>query len=455
MALELCAAQLSGESITLKVEPHHTVADVMHQLERSFRAPILALVAESGRLSPKTRLAEVMEGPRIDTTVVKGFWQDQCYRNRRAAALRCSNGALRITGDDLSATFSEVLQVCSTRDAFAGVRANGELWTWNSLDAPELSDVQCLVATDGAFAARMRTGAVVTWGCEEKGGNCLQVRSDLVDVRQICSSRGAFAALTGSGRVVVWGQRESGGYLPSHRAARLQRVVRLVASSGAFAALTEGGTVLSWGSPQHGGELPQLTDVVEIYASYRAFAFRRSDGQVITWGGASPGGQRPFDLGARRLHGVVGSNAAFAGILEDDTVVTWGAHDECEGFDKVKHELFDVESLCSSSGAFAALRRDGAVRCWGDAALGGHGKAETATALVATLGAFAVLRSDGRVTCWGHRFSGGEPGSVAAQLTEVVLLTSSEVAFTALRADGTVLRWGHPYYTRCNLYPAE
>ena len=31
-----------------------------------------------------------------------------------------------------------------------------------------------------------------------------------------------------------------GGYLPSHRAARLQRVVRLVASSGAFAALTEG-----------------------------------------------------------------------------------------------------------------------------------------------------------------------------------------------------------------------
>jgi len=24
-----------------------------------------------------------MEGPRIDTTVVKGFWQDQCYRNRQ------------------------------------------------------------------------------------------------------------------------------------------------------------------------------------------------------------------------------------------------------------------------------------------------------------------------------------------------------------------------------------
>ena len=38
-------------------------------------------------------------------------------------------------------------------------------------------------------------------------------------------------------------------------------------------------------------------------------------------------------------------------------------------------QRFDVESLCSSSGAFAALRRDGAVRCWGDAALGGHGEA--------------------------------------------------------------------------------
>eukprot|EP00435_Cladocopium_sp_Y103_P059300 s1025_g21.t1 len=113
-------------------------------------------------------LAEVIDGPRIDTTVVKGFWQDQCYRNRRAAALRCGrSGALRIVGDGLNATFSEVLHVCSTRDAFAGVRANGELWTWNSKE-PQGG----LVATDGAFAVRTRSGAVVTWGCEEKGGKC-------------------------------------------------------------------------------------------------------------------------------------------------------------------------------------------------------------------------------------------------------------------------------------------
>ena len=41
--------------------------------------------------------------------------------------------------------------------------------------------------------------------------------------------------------------------------------------------------------------------------------------QVLTWGGVS--GARPLGpvkLGA--LRGVVGSNAAFAGILEDDTV---------------------------------------------------------------------------------------------------------------------------------------
>eukprot|EP00435_Cladocopium_sp_Y103_P055980 s1025_g18.t1 len=46
---------LSGERISLKVEPHQTVADVIHLLETSFRAPILALLTESGRLSPKTR----------------------------------------------------------------------------------------------------------------------------------------------------------------------------------------------------------------------------------------------------------------------------------------------------------------------------------------------------------------------------------------------------------------
>ena len=37
-----------------------------------------------------------------------------------------------------------------------------------------------------------------------------------------------------------------GGYVPSHLAARLQRVVQLVASSGAFAALTEGGWAAWW-----------------------------------------------------------------------------------------------------------------------------------------------------------------------------------------------------------------
>ena len=45
--------------------------------------------------------------------------------------------------------------------------------------------------------------------------------------------------------------------------------------------------------------------------------------QVITWGGAGAQHPPPADLGAlgARLRGVVGSNAAFAGILGDDDTV--------------------------------------------------------------------------------------------------------------------------------------
>jgi hypothetical protein len=46
----------------------------------------------------------------------------------------------------------------------------------------------------------------------------------------------------------------------------------------------------------------------------------------------------------------------------------------------------------SAAAAAPSPRCAGTVRCAAGAALGGHGEAETATALVATLGAFAVLR---------------------------------------------------------------
>ena len=62
--------------------------------------------------------------------------------------------------------------------------------------------------------------------------------------------------------------------------------------------------------------------------------------QVITWGAAGAQHPPPADLGAqgaRRRRGVVGSNAAFAGILGDDDTVPRDLWDPAVAIGGVHH----------------------------------------------------------------------------------------------------------------------
>jgi len=63
-----------------------------------------------------------------------------------------------------------------------------------------------------AFAALTDDGCVVTWGNNDSGGDCGQVKSELSrDVEYVYSSWHAFAAVKKSGQVVVWGHPLHGG----------------------------------------------------------------------------------------------------------------------------------------------------------------------------------------------------------------------------------------------------
>ena len=72
--------------------------------------------------------------------------------------------------------------------------------------------------------------------------------------------------------------------------------------------------------------------------------------------------------------------------------------------------------------AFAAIRSDGSVVTWGDAACGGDSSAvkeklHDVQQIQATLGAFAALLADGSVVTWGRRKAGGKSKrSRAAQI---------------------------------------
>ena len=100
---------------------------------------------------------------------------------------------------------------------------------------------------------------------------------------------------------------------------------QLAATEGAFALWCHGGsTIVGWGDPRRGGDSSavrdQLRGVRQIQATTRAFAAILADGSVVTWGDAAFGTSAVQD----RLRGVQQIQAtrgrACAAILEDGSV---------------------------------------------------------------------------------------------------------------------------------------
>ena len=67
----------------------------------------------------------------------------------------------------------------------------------------QLRNVQRIQATDGAFAAILESGAVVTWGRADCAGDSSQVQGQLRNVQHIQATAFAFAAIVESGNVVT------------------------------------------------------------------------------------------------------------------------------------------------------------------------------------------------------------------------------------------------------------
>ena len=66
---------------------------------------------------------------------------------------------------------------------------------------------------------------------------------------------------------------------------------------------------------------------------------------------------------------------AFAAILEDGCVVTWGPADFGGDSSAVQDQLRGVQQIHATHRAFAAILEDGSVVTWGDAFFGGDSSA--------------------------------------------------------------------------------
>ena len=102
---------------------------------------------------------------------------------------------------------------------------------------------------------------------------------------------------------------------------------------------------------------------VQIQAYRDAFATILGDGSVVTWGGVSCGGDTDTDAVQDQLKAVQqiqASRAAFAAILTDGSVVTWG-DPYCGDSGAVQDQLKSVQQIQAFREAFAAILSNGSV----------------------------------------------------------------------------------------------
>ena len=110
----------------------------------------------------------------------------------------------------------------------------------------QLKDVHQIQATESAFAAFRRDGAVVTWD-DASSGDSSAVQDQLKNVRQIQATSHAFAAILADKSVATWGHRDSGGGDSSAVHGQLKNVQQMQATKAAFAAVRGDGSVVTWG----------------------------------------------------------------------------------------------------------------------------------------------------------------------------------------------------------------
>ncbi|OLP82181.1 hypothetical protein AK812_SmicGene37186 [Symbiodinium microadriaticum] len=185
---------------------------------------------------------------------------------------------------------------------------------------------------------------------------------------------------------------------------------------------------------------------VEVRANRSAFAVILGDGSVVTWGNG--GDSRAVQDQLNNVRQIQASNHAFVAILGDGSVVTWG--DPHSGGDSraVQDQLNNVRQIRASDYAFAAILGDGSVVTWGDPHSGGDSRAvqdqlNNVRQIRASDYAFAAILGDGSVVTWGAHH-GGDSSAVQDQLRTVRQIQASDFAFAAILGDGSVVTWGDP-----------
>ena len=130
------------------------------------------------------------------------------------------------------------------------------------------------------------------------------------------------------------------------------------------------------------------------------------------------------NISSRAFQRVHGNTGAFAAILADGSVITWGDGNDGGDSRAVQDQLRNVREIHATGRAFAAILADGAVVTWGDAECGGvsaqvQEQLQNVQQIHGTKSAFAALSARGSLVTWGNPQRGADSRAVKDQLSYV------------------------------------
>ena len=249
-------------------------------------------------------------------------------------------------------------------------------------------------ASQQAFAAILADGRIVTWGESGFGGDSSPVQEELKNVQDIqaplcriapsvrvdsdrlgstwCGIVSIFATV---GRLGPVTPSPLGLVGPLARQIRLSWIISLRCRKpcGVFATgRSVDAQLRTLRADSNSRATAPTTPYIYIQASQYAFAAILGDGAVVTWGDPRFGGNSSeVKCQLKNVQRISASYYAFAAILADGSVVTWGDA-QCGGDSRrVQQQLKNVQQIHSTQYAFAAILMDGHVVTWGQPDAGG------------------------------------------------------------------------------------
>ncbi|HJR32383.1 MAG TPA: hypothetical protein VJ889_26975, partial [Pseudomonas sp.] len=182
-------------------------------------------------------------------------------------------------------------------------------------------------------------------------------------------------------------------------------------------------------------------------ASFMAHDDKRG---VVGWGNAAHGSTvPPTIITMKDVQTVRSTTSAYAALRDNKSVVVWG--NPAEGANMAGVSPLNFKAIIGNATAFAGIKDNGTVVAWGTPANGGTVPAAISALtdivqLYAAGQAFVAQQATGFIVAWGQAGNGGTIPPEIAVLDDIQTIIGNLAAFAAFRPNGTVVAWGHASY---------